>query len=115
MKLYLRIFDISVFLSILLCFNFSNNDFEIQLYTKFIPIILFFLFSFLLIVKFYKLLRLKSTKIFLSPLFISYLIFIVVNLFSGNLKGVNETGWLLWKNIEIFAGLVWFLAFKLCY
>ena len=110
MKLYLRIFDISVFLSILLCFNFSNNDFEIQLYTKFIPIILFFLFSFLLIVKFYKLLRLKSTKIFLSPLFISYLIFIVVNLFSGNLKGVNETGWLLWKNIEIFAGLVWFLA-----
>lgn len=94
--------------------NFSEGDDNMLLITRVIPIILSIIFSFFTIVSFkLKYPRTASQSInqaVFSPLFIFYLIFIVINSLSGSING-EAVGWLLWKNTELLAGLIWFVSF----
>ena len=94
--------------------NFSADDDNMLLITRIIPILLSIIFSCFTIISFkLKYPRTASQLIIqaaFSPLFKFYLIFIVINSLSGIING-EAVVWLLWKNTELLAGLIWFVSF----
>ena len=116
MKHLINLLLFSFSLLLLSSFNFAGNQESLLTITRVYPICVSFFISNYII---FYLITIRNAQIFVlrsinTPFCIFYILFILVNSFSGIFSGIS-VDWMLWKNFELLNGVFWFISFYSLY